>query len=113
MIGDTMTGDATADRGGRLVVRVDADLEDLVPRFLENRRKDVTTLPAALDRGDYDAVRAIGHDMKGSGAAYGFDPITALGAGLEQAAKEERRDEIVSLTDELAAYLEQVDVVYE
>ena len=28
------------------------------------------------DAGDYDAIRIMGHNMKGSGAGYGFDAIT-------------------------------------
>lgn len=108
-----MTADGMAAQGGARVVQVDADMAELIPRFLENRRKDVAAIPAALERGDYDAVRTIGHDMKGTGAGYGFDEITALGAALEQAAKDGHRQEIRRLRDALATYLERVEVIHD
>ena len=36
----------------KVIVYVDPDLEDIVPGFLENRRKDADTLEAALQRND-------------------------------------------------------------
>lgn len=108
-----MTADDMAAQGGALVAHVDADIAELIPSFLENRCQDVAAIPSALERGDYDAVRAIGHDMKGTGAGYGFDAITDLGARLEQAAKDGHYQEIRRLRDELATYLERVEVIYE
>jgi HPt (histidine-containing phosphotransfer) domain-containing protein len=40
----------------------------------------------ALDRADFDAVTLLGHNMRGSGGAFGFQMITNLGASLEAAA---------------------------
>ena len=48
------------------------------------------------------------HNMRGSGGAYGFQPITDIGAGLEQAA--EKADHTASRlrVDELSDYLDGV-----
>jgi hypothetical protein len=40
----------------------------------------------ALDRADFDVVTLLGHNMRGSGGAFGFQMITNLGASLEAAA---------------------------
>jgi HPt (histidine-containing phosphotransfer) domain-containing protein len=71
---------------------VDPVLADLIPEFLENRRKDLRQLDEALVGADWKTVHRLGHNMKGSGRAYGMDEITTLGARLEEAAS--RRDEV-------------------
>jgi CheY-like chemotaxis protein len=62
---------------------VSPQLADRVPVFLERRRQDVVTISDALDRGDFEVVGRLGHDMKGAGASFGFQPITDIGAALE------------------------------
>jgi HPt (histidine-containing phosphotransfer) domain-containing protein len=96
----------------RIVVNVDAELEDLVPGFLENRRSDVGKMRAALSTGEFDAIRVLGHSMKGSGGGYGFNAITDIGRKIEDAAKAHDSDSIVRAIEELSDYLERVDVVY-
>lgn len=95
-----------------IVVCVDADIEDLMPIFLEGRREDVKALVEALEKGDYDTVLALGHNMKGAGGGYGFDFITELGQDLEQSAREQNAEKVGRLVKELSSYLERVEVVY-
>jgi signal transduction histidine kinase/DNA-binding response OmpR family regulator len=94
------------------LVRVLASLAALVPGFLEGRRRDIVTIAAALERSDYDSVRILGHNMKGSGAGYGFNRITEIGASLEQAAGRHAPEEIRARSGELVRYLDGLHVVY-
>ena len=95
------------------LVRVVASLAELVPGFLEGRRRDIDAIAAALERSDYNDVRILGHNMKGSGAGYGFNRITEIGASLEQAAGRRVPEEIRARCAELARYLDGLHVVYE
>ena len=95
------------------VVHVDASLAELVPGFLDNRRTDLDAIASALARGDYDNVRILGHNMRGSGTGYGFTRITELGASLEQAAGRREAGEIVARAAELTRYLDGLHVKYE
>jgi CheY-like chemotaxis protein/anti-sigma regulatory factor (Ser/Thr protein kinase) len=104
--------DGAAPPNGKTVVRVDPDLGELVPEFLDHRLRDVTAISEALERGDYEAIRIRAHSMKGSGGGYGFDAITEIGARLERAAKRRRPEEIRDLAGELATYLGHVEVIY-
>jgi HPt (histidine-containing phosphotransfer) domain-containing protein len=108
-----MTQNSDAKEGRDIIVHVDAELEDLIPGFLENRRNDVKSMLEALKHGDYETIRILGHSMKGAGGGYGFDAITELGASLEQSAKEKNPEEIRKRVDELSTYLEHVEVRYE
>jgi HPt (histidine-containing phosphotransfer) domain-containing protein len=108
-----MTHDSEGRQDGKILVKVDPDLADLIPGFLENRRKDVTAMQKALGAGDFETVRILGHSMKGAGGGYGFDAVTDIGAALEQAAKGRNADEIRLRVDDLSAYLDRVEVIYD
>ncbi len=108
-----MTDHNTQEPMGKIIVRVDEALEDLIPGFLDNRHKDVETMNEALNSGDYDTVRVLGHSMKGSGGGYGFDAITDVGMSIETAAIDKNSQEIQKWINELSVYLGRVEVVYE
>ena len=97
----------------KITVYIDADLEDLIPGFLENRHSDIQAINQALQEENYESVQVIGHGMKGAGGGYGFEEISEIGDKLEQAAKNEEKRTIRILADELAAYLEKVEIKYE
>ncbi len=97
----------------RIVVKIDPDIEDLIPGFLANRRRDVESLKSLVAKQDYAAVRVIGHSMKGAGGGYGFDLITEIGDAIESAALRVDGDAIMAATAELADYLARVEPVYD
>jgi HPt (histidine-containing phosphotransfer) domain-containing protein len=96
----------------KIVVTVDPDLEDLIPGFLDNRRKDVATLRGALERGDCPAMQSTGHSLKGVGGGYGFTGLSAIGADIENAAKAGNTGALAGHIDRLADYLERVEVAF-
>lgn len=97
----------------RIVVRIDAQLAELIPGYLRNRQEDLEAIDTALARGDFDSIHFIGHSMKGSGGGYGFDDITEFGLQLERAALAADADEVRRWARQLAAYCERVEVVYD
>jgi HPt (histidine-containing phosphotransfer) domain-containing protein len=97
----------------RIIARIDADLIDLVPGYIENRRKDVPAILDALGRGDMECVWIIGHSMKGSGGGYGLHTVSEVGAALEQAAKVSDADAVTRALARLQDYLARVEVVCE
>lgn len=92
-------------------IRVDPELASLIPGFLENRRKDVTSLLEAVNRGDFETARILGHSMKGSGGGYGFNGITDIGGEIEVAATQGDPVAIRTHVDALSLYLARVEVV--
>ncbi|MCQ1854449.1 PAS domain-containing hybrid sensor histidine kinase/response regulator [Neorhizobium galegae] len=83
-----------------------ARLAARIPAYLESCRQNVVTMGEALDRADFEAVTILGHNMRGSGGAFGFQAITDFGAGLEQASENSDVGTSRRLVDELAIYLE-------
>ena len=107
-----MTTGPNANEANALTVHIDPGLEEIVPGFLENRRRDVQTLETALQQNNLAQIHLIGHRMKGDGGGYGFDAISMMGAALEHAAAREDRDAIRRHTAELIDFLARVNVVY-
>jgi len=107
-----MTTGPNADEANALTVNIDPGLEDIVPGFLANRRRDVQKLETALQQNNLAQIRTIGHRMKGDGGGYGFEAISMIGAALEQAAARNDLDAIRRHTAELIDFLARVTVVY-
>ena len=92
---------------------VPSELQDLIPVYLENRKKDLHSLTVAIAAGDFELVRRIGHRMKGSGHSYGFSAITALGMQMEERGKARDRNGAITLLAKYRHYLDNVKIKYE
>lgn len=99
--------------GDEIRVVVESYLEDLIPRYLENRRADVEAIGKAVEEGDLESARAIGHQMKGSGGGYGFPELTEIGFAIESAAKAGESGTVGELNHRLADYLSRLVIEYE
>jgi HPt (histidine-containing phosphotransfer) domain-containing protein len=94
-------------------VTVARDLEDLIPVFMSNRRKELDTLRVALASADFDQLRQLGHRMKGVGYSYGFDHVSTLGKHIEEGARSGDRAMLEARIGEYADYLAKVEIVFE
>ncbi|MBD3294578.1 Hpt domain-containing protein [Candidatus Fermentibacteria bacterium] len=90
---------------------MDPDLMELIPGYLENRQKDIDRLKEMLKKRQYREIERCGHSMKGSGAGYGFQGITTIGAFLERAGKSQSVSRIEEGIDRLEDYLENLEIV--
>lgn len=95
------------------IAHIDPDLEELIPGFLENKKKDIETMKDALSKKEIETIRLLGHRMKGAGAGYGFEEISTIGHKLEEAANQGNRDIVPSLIEELEHYINNVKIVYD
>jgi HPt (histidine-containing phosphotransfer) domain-containing protein len=96
----------------KIIVAVDPQIAQLVPRFLANRLADVNKIRAALASADFEAIRVVAHGMKGSGGGYGFPEVSRLGATLEEGARQRDTAAITALTASLEEYLGRIEVKY-
>lgn len=107
-----MSKTSDTNASAKVTVSIDPDLAEIIPGFLENRRRDVQFLQSALQQSDFKTIRVLGHRMKGDGGGYGFDTISAIGEALELAAVRQDRQAIERRTSELNDYLTRLDVIY-
>jgi HPt (histidine-containing phosphotransfer) domain-containing protein len=94
-------------------VKVAKDLEDLIPTFMNNRRKELDTLRVALAASDFEQLRQLGHRMKGVGNSYGFEHVSVLGTQVEAGARSGDRASLEACIKDYSEYLSRVEVSYE
>jgi HPt (histidine-containing phosphotransfer) domain-containing protein len=99
----------TARDDNRVVVN-DPFARRLMVRYLRHRKDDIGALRSALSDGDFDAIRDKGHNLFGSGSAYGLDRVSELGAALEKTAKKKNGKDIAQLIEKLEAFVSNVRV---
>ena len=96
------------ERIGAETVMIDPDIADLVPGFISGRRADAERLRTLASRNDFDGVRAMGHNLKGTGAGYGFDEVSRIGRELEIAAMARDGARVIGLAGEMAVWARAV-----
>jgi len=103
-----------AEAGIQATVRAEvlAAFAAVVPDYLHGRGNDADRLDAAVDAGDFEAVRVVGHNLKGSGASYGFGDITDIGRALEAGAVERDAAVVRRETERLRHYVAHVLIDY-
>lgn len=89
---------------------VDPFARRLVGKYLENRRQDIDKLSRAVAAADFETLRITGHNLYGSGSAYGFDEISTIGAGIERAATSGDAARIRDLIAELKGVLHKLGI---
>ena len=97
----------------KIRIRVDADLQDLVPGYLENRESDLLIYQQDLEKGDFDSIAVLGHSMKGSGGGYGFNDLSQIGRAIEKAAKSKDKESVRKSIIDMTAYLKKLEIVYD
>jgi CheY-like chemotaxis protein len=85
-------------------------LEEIVPGYLAARRQELPEMMALLAACDFERLAVLGHNMKGTGGAYGFPPLTRMGAALEHSARQKDAAVLGTQLTELQDYLARVQL---
>lgn len=96
----------------KYVIQVDLGLKDLIPEYLENRRKDILTIRDAMSHNDFDTITQLAHKFKGSGGGYGFTRLSELGRKIEKDSDKKDASSIQKSIADLEYYLNHIEVVY-
>ncbi|MDX2052207.1 MAG: ATP-binding protein [Polyangiaceae bacterium] len=87
---------------------VEAEIEQLVPHYLELCNQRAVEMNDALMAGDFETLRRHAHGLRGSGTSFGFAELTELGGELEDSAVLKDEAVVAARLSELAAYLSRV-----
>jgi HPt (histidine-containing phosphotransfer) domain-containing protein len=85
----------------------------MVSQYLSKCRDHLPALKAALKGCEFEVARKFGHQMKGTGGAYGFEELTEVGALIERAATDQNINELWNQVADLEAYLGHVEVTFD
>jgi signal transduction histidine kinase/CheY-like chemotaxis protein len=85
-------------------------LADLRSGYLKNTRRKAAEIIVAIGDEDFNMIRTAGHNMKGTGTAYGFPRLTELGGRIEKSALEKDANAVRTAAQDLMAYLDRTTV---
>ena len=94
------------------LVKIDEDLRDLVPGYLQNRRDELKTIVGLLEKGDFAGLKAIGHKLRGSGGGYGLDFLTEAGERIEGSAKAKDKAALTTQAAEVKDFLDTLEIEF-
>jgi HPt (histidine-containing phosphotransfer) domain-containing protein len=94
------------------IVEIDADLQDLVPQFVENRKKDIETLRQLVQNDDLNAISQLAHKIKGAAAGYGFNELSELAAQMEKASKGNEPNPLAELVKRMETHFLNIEIRY-
>ena len=109
---ETAAAPKPADWSESYIVAIDADLEDLIPSFLDNKIADTAKMRQALKDKEFETVRRISHKLKGSLNMYGFGAMSDLCADIEAAATMQKAAAIEANLDRLETYFDKIEISY-
>jgi len=88
---------------------MDAELNRMRPKFIQNRHLDIQELQRAAGAGNFDQIRLIGHRIKGLAGTYGLHAIGAIGGVLEEAAVRRHLADVTTGITDLRAAVEAAE----
>lgn len=94
------------------IIKIDPDLKDLLPTYLEHMAQYLAAMPQLLEAGKFEELWSIGHKIRGSGGGYGLDFLTEFGERLEAAAKTQDKPAIEAQIKELKEFLDSLEIEY-
>jgi len=87
------------------------ELEELIPAFLENRRRDGEALKTLLLSDDFEGLRLLGDRIKGVAGSFGFVRTAAIAKTIEDKARQRNRAALYTLVEEYARHVAAIEVV--
>ena len=83
------------------------NIQEYLPQFFENRRKDCMKAKLALQEKNYQDVARVGHAIKGVARPFGFPELETMGLKLEEAGLEKEHDACVRIVENIEALIVQ------
>ena len=80
----------------------------LLIRYLERKQTDLANIEQAIAQENFEEARRIGHNLAGSGSAYGFVRVSVLGREIEAAARKNAKIDILNAVRQLRQFLTTV-----
>ncbi len=82
------------------------NIQEYLPQFFENRKKDCAKAKAALKQKNYEDVARVGHAIKGVARPFGFPDLETMGLKLEEAGLTKDHNLSVKIIENIESLIE-------
>lgn len=86
----------------------DEDFRELIEMFIDGIQEKQQILNQASPSEQMGELQVLAHQLKGSGAGYGFEELSQIAAELELACKSENLVQVAQQKELLAHYLSRI-----
>lgn len=87
---------------------VSPELNEFVPEYVRVIKQYAADMSTLLKAGDFERIRSLAHNIKGTGGSYGFPELTHLAAALENSATTLDAHALKEAISKLTSYLEEL-----
>ena len=94
-------------------VVVSRELAELIPAFVDNRRKDAHALRVLLQSDDLEGLRLLGDRIKGVSGSYGFVRIATIARLIEDNARRGNRAALHALVAQYDEHVSRMELAFE
>ena len=97
-------------RGGRVLVKVDAQLKELIGDFIHEACGNIEAIRKAVQSGNLDDAKRPAHSLKGTGLTMGFGFISEKARKVEEAIERGDAAEISGYCDEMEKFIAVAEI---
>ncbi len=90
-----------------IVIQVPLGLEDAALRYIRSRQYEIPGMCHLLASQEFDQLRILAHNLKGTGLPYGFPELTEFGDRIESLAKEQDEAALSEQLTQLSVYIDE------
>jgi len=85
-------------------------MKKIIVEYVEGLPREIAKIQDSLNRDDLQSLKRVVHQLRGTGGGYGFDSITELAAGVEEAIKAaDKRESILEQINSLIELIRRVE----
>jgi len=91
-------------------VSIPVGMEEAARRYILAKKNDVPRLQGMVEAGEFETLREVARDLRGTGSSFGFPDLTRLGGLMESSAKEGNAEELGEQLLEMSRYVQEASV---
>lgn len=95
-----------------MVVRISADLQELIPSMLRNRREEILRLRNYIFQRRYSEAKNVSHALKGVLGSYGFERACEIATMVDANLQEKRYGDARKEADSLSRHINEIEIEY-
>jgi len=109
---ETSSSSGVAGTPAAPVVKIDAELAELIPQYLSNRWADLAFARQLLKNGDYVLLSRMAHRIKDGATSHGFTGLGDIAQTLEAAAEQSDPNAARAQLEAFDTFLRSVRIDY-
>jgi len=94
----------------KIRIQAPEELQGFLPKYVDNRKRDLKNLQDALEKGDVNFIEMTSHKIRGHAASYGFVRLSEICKLMELASRNSDLAQVRTLIGEYEVYIGNVEI---